>query len=531
MSASPMRPAPRIAIFRSSITAQSLGAHRALVAACHELEARVRAAAQGADGAGSVEARSGDEAAGEAGEEEDAGEALPLAVGSKELCCLGGVGPPSAQRGEQLPQPEVADEPDVVAAEPVERDDADAPRADPSDPGQPTLDDRRLHSAQRLEVDLPHEPSERGGARGSEAAGAEPCWGERGEGALARGILSAGADDGPLDRARSARLDELPGDGAERGLRDRRRAERPQPAEESSWGAEEAILREPPVELCRVVVEREEEARLLQRALVARVDEDLAGRELCRQRTGPVRQHRPPHLGPGAQAEGVGALWSDPRLDHGGTVPGSDLDTSGVGLVDAVSLRSRRRKLQLFLDELRPAPETTVLDVGADELAFGEGEGCRTLNFFEELYPWPQQITALGLHDGVAFRERYPAVAYVQGNALDLPFPDGSFDIVFSNAVLEHVGGREEQRRFVAEALRVGRAVFLTTPNRLFPLEVHTRLPLVHWMPDRLSHPIYRTLGLEHATELHLLTPRALRELFPGRVRIVNLGLTLVAIA
>ena len=77
-----------------------------------------------------------------------------------------------------------------------------------------------------------------------------------------------------------------------------------------------------------------------------------------------------------------------------------------MGLVDDISLRSRRRKLRLFLDELRPTPDTTVLDVGADELGFGEGEGCRTLNFFEELYPWPERITALGQHDGTAFRAR-----------------------------------------------------------------------------------------------------------------------------
>ena len=47
---------------------------------------------------------------------------------------------------------------------------------------------------------------------------------------------------------------------------------------------------------------------------------------------------------------------------------------------------------------------------------------------------------------------------------------DGTFDVVFSNAVIEHVGGEEEQLRFVAEALRVGRRAFITTPNRLFPV-------------------------------------------------------------
>ena len=199
-------------------------------------------------------------------------------------------------------------------------------------------------------------------------------------------------------------------------------------------------------------------------------------------------------------------------------------------LADAVSLRSRKRKLRVFLDELQPTADTTVLDVGADELAFGEGDGCRTLNFFEELYPWPEQITALGLQDGGGFRSRYPRIRYVQGDACDLPFADGEFDVVFSNAVVEHVGARDRQRRFVSEALRVGRRVFLTTPNRLFPVEVHTRLPLVHWLPDETAARIYTRLGREHGTDLHLLSRRALESLFPGRVRIVNLGLTLVAI-
>ena len=171
-----------------------------------------------------------------------------------------------------------------------------------------------------------------------------------------------------------------------------------------------------------------------------------------------------------------------------------------------------------------------MLDVGADELGFGDGGGCATMNFFEEHYPWPERITALGLHDGAGFRARYPEIEYVQGDACALPFADGQFDVVFSNAVIEHVGGRERQRRFVSEAIRVGRRVFLTTPNRRFPVEVHTRLPFVHWLPDAASHRVYRAVGKDSATELNLLTRRTFASLFPGRVRIVGLGLTLVAI-
>jgi SAM-dependent methyltransferase len=203
-----------------------------------------------------------------------------------------------------------------------------------------------------------------------------------------------------------------------------------------------------------------------------------------------------------------------------------------VRLADAISLRSRRRKLALFLELVQPSAETTVLDVGADEVSQGEagGEsGCTTHNFLEEHYPWPGRITAVGLHDGARFRARYPGIRYVQGDACALPFADQEFDVVHSNAVIEHVGGRDRQLAFVREALRVGRRVFVTTPNRWFPVEVHTRLPLVHWLPGHAAHRVYDLVGMPWAKDNHLLGPADLRALFPCPVRIHNLGLTLVA--
>ena len=199
-------------------------------------------------------------------------------------------------------------------------------------------------------------------------------------------------------------------------------------------------------------------------------------------------------------------------------------------LADRISLRSRRRKFALFMETIAPTAETTVLDVGVDDVGFGAAAGCETLNFFEELYPWPDRITALGLNEGEHFRASYPEVRYVQGDAHALPFEAGSFDVVFSNAVIEHVGDNAQQRRFVAESLRVASRAFITTPNRWFPVEVHTRLPLVHWLPDSVAHRAYDLARKPWAKENHLLGPGSLRDLFPPEARIVNLGLTLVAI-
>ena len=201
-----------------------------------------------------------------------------------------------------------------------------------------------------------------------------------------------------------------------------------------------------------------------------------------------------------------------------------------MSFADRISLRSRRRKFALFMETIAPTAETTVLDVGADDSGFGDPSGCETTNFFEELYPWPEQVTALGLNEGERFRASYPRVRYVQGDALALPFEDGAFDVVFSNAVIEHVGGEEEQRRFVAECLRVAPRAFVTTPNRWFPIEVHTRLPLVHWLPASLADRAYELARKPWAEEIRLLGAGGLRDLFPEGTRVVNLGMTLVAI-
>jgi hypothetical protein len=197
-------------------------------------------------------------------------------------------------------------------------------------------------------------------------------------------------------------------------------------------------------------------------------------------------------------------------------------------LAARVSLASRRKKFRLFMDTLQPGAETTIMDVGVGDSGFGEGGGASaTHNFLEAMYPWRGQITAVGLGELPNFQRAFPEVACVRANGLDLPFADDQFDIAFSNAVVEHVGGEEAQRTFVRELCRVARRVYVTTPNRWFPVDVHTLLPLVHWLPDEPRNSVSRWLGRE---EINPLGPARFRSLFPVPVRIVNTGIALIAI-
>jgi SAM-dependent methyltransferase len=185
------------------------------------------------------------------------------------------------------------------------------------------------------------------------------------------------------------------------------------------------------------------------------------------------------------------------------------------------------------MTEMRPAPGDAVLDVGVTDTDW------RSSNFLEAMYPWPGRITAVGLQPMPTFQALYPEVRFVVADGRDLPFPDGAFEIGFSNAVIEHVGSREDQARLVAELLRTCRRVFIATPNAGFPVDPHTLLPFVHWLPRRPRDAVLRLTGnARWATEaaLNPLTERAFRALFPAsaKVRFVRqriLGFTTVLIA
>ena len=212
-------------------------------------------------------------------------------------------------------------------------------------------------------------------------------------------------------------------------------------------------------------------------------------------------------------------IRSPPRKWNGSRMNEKPNDQYNVTAPDSlavrVGLRVRYQMFDEFMRRLAPRPEHTVLDVGvtSDQI-------YSVSNYFEALYPFKTKITACGLGDASFLKAMYPGLTYVQANATNLPFEDGAFDFVHSSAVLEHVGSFENQVHMIKECLRVARrGICLTTPNRWFPIEFHTQLPLVHWLAKPTSRAFMRRLGYGFFAEeanLNLMSRGDLRKAVTG---------------
>ena len=155
------------------------------------------------------------------------------------------------------------------------------------------------------------------------------------------------------------------------------------------------------------------------------------------------------------------------------------------------------------------------MDVGITDITVGGS------NLLEREYPFPGSLVACGL-EGEPEICRRRGIRFVRADGCNLPFADRQFDIVYSNAVIEHTGSRERQRRFVEELCRVGRGVWLSTPDADSPLEPHTLIPFAHWLRRPMRSVIYNALGrgfFADEANLNLLTASDLRGLFPAPLR------------
>jgi Methyltransferase domain len=81
---------------------------------------------------------------------------------------------------------------------------------------------------------------------------------------------------------------------------------------------------------------------------------------------------------------------------------------------------------------------------------------------------------------------------FEQGDGTKLKYASRSFDIVYSNSVIEHLGTWENQIAFAEECSRVGKGVWVQTPAKSFLVEPHLITPFIHWLPTKWQPRLMR---------------------------------------
>ena len=179
--------------------------------------------------------------------------------------------------------------------------------------------------------------------------------------------------------------------------------------------------------------------------------------------------------------------------------------------IDKLLLRIRSQCYDLFYNSFKISNESQILDIGVSL------DSHPASNFLEKHYPWKNNITAVSIDDCKIIEKQFPGLKFVQADGKEMPFENESFDFSHSHAVIEHVGNDEEQIRFLNELWRVSKyGVFLTTPNRAHPIETHTGLPCVHYLPNGFYQKVFGFLGFDtyrSIDQLNLLSVKKLTNL------------------
>jgi len=185
----------------------------------------------------------------------------------------------------------------------------------------------------------------------------------------------------------------------------------------------------------------------------------------------------------------------------------------------SLALKMRKKRFALFLAMLETIPKPmTILDIGGTQL-FWERMGFTDLS--------QTSITILNQELPVI---RHPNFSGLVGDGTNLSsMPDKSFDVVFSNSVIEHVGDFNQQRSMAEEVQRVGHWYFLQTPNYYFPIEPHYLIPGFQWLPMKIKIWLHTHFDLGHMEKIEdpqeakvqiekirLLKKAELKVLFPG---------------
>lgn len=181
---------------------------------------------------------------------------------------------------------------------------------------------------------------------------------------------------------------------------------------------------------------------------------------------------------------------------------------------NSLSERLRRRRWALIRERVPDLAELSVVDLGGTGL------------WWSTAPVRPRHVTTINLFNA---DQVDPAVTMIEGDALraDELLSGQAFDLVFSNSLIEHLGGHGPRRRFAEVVASLAPRHVVQTPYRYFPIEPHWMFPGFQFLPLKSRSylaprwPLGHTRGWDardattEVMAIDLLSIFAMREYFP----------------
>jgi len=127
------------------------------------------------------------------------------------------------------------------------------------------------------------------------------------------------------------------------------------------------------------------------------------------------------------------------------------------------------------------------------------------------------QLTGLewvGIDPALEEQKKSPnGIDLYPGFSNKLDFPDDSFDVAMLANVYEHIFPEDRVASFqeMRRVLRPGGVVVGQIPNPYFPIESHSRLPFMGWLPMRAQKAYWKLSPVSWEHDFFVVTPKHLR--------------------
>ncbi len=161
-------------------------------------------------------------------------------------------------------------------------------------------------------------------------------------------------------------------------------------------------------------------------------------------------------------------------------------------LLDKVTLKKRKEMIQIIKDYIQNDIIDDVLDVGSTDDDDNESSNFIVKNLGNfKIY---KSISDQKIESKFFSKSLQKSIT---AELTDEEINSFRSDLVISSATIEHVGSFDNQIQMCKNIINLSKKYFvISTPNRFYPLDFHTKIPFLHWLPSKIYRPILKNIGL-----------------------------------